>query len=245
MVTNHIVLDAEGRTFCYYLSKDRWVIGGAVNNGGNVMSWLTSILYPEGSKIMDNGIETRLEQLNRFAETIKPGAEGLFFLPYLNGERAPLWESEATGSFIGLASRHTTGHMVRAAMEGVLFNLYDVWQIIQEVGGPSKTINVTGGFLNSPLWKQMIADIFGRTMQQPTSFESSCLGAILIGKGTEEVIETVVSYEEKELIEDTVESKISIQYNEQTATDYKKIIPVYQKLAKEMTKVRGMLNEAQ
>ena len=244
MVTNRIVLDAEGRTFCYYLSKDRWVIGGAVNNGGNVMSWLTSILYPEGSKIMDNGIETRLEQLNRFAETIKPGAEGLFFLPYLNGERAPLWESEATGSFIGLASRHTTGHMVRAAMEGVLFNLYDVWQIIQEVGGPSKTINVTGGFLNSPLWKQMIADIFKRTMQQPTSFESSCLGAILIGKGTEEAIETVVSHEEKELIEDTVESKISIQYNEQAATDYQKIIPVYQKLAKEMTKVRGMLNEA-
>ena len=81
-------------------------------------------------------------------------------------------------------------------------------------------------------------------MQQPTSFESSCLGAILIGKGTEEAIETVVSHEEKELIEDTVESKISIQYNEQTATDYQKIIPVYQKLAKEMTKVRGMLNEA-
>lgn len=243
MVTNHIVLDTEGRTFCYYLSKGRWVIGGAVNNGGNVMAWLTSVLYPEGSQLVDNGVETRLEQLNRFSETIDPGADGLFFLPYLNGERAPLWESEATGSYIGLASRHTTGHMVRAAMEGVLFNLYEVWQLIQEVGGPSKTIKVTGGFLNSPLWKQMLADIFGRPMQQPTSFESSCLGAVMLGKTDKEIFESSTLQDNHVLLDDKTKAEIWMQPNEHTAEQYQKIIPSYQKLAKEMTKVRKLLSE--
>lgn len=243
MVTNHIVLDTEGRTFCYYLSKGRWVIGGAVNNGGNVMAWLTAVLYPEGSLLVDNGVETRLEQLNRLAEIIQPGAEGLYFLPYLNGERAPLWESQATGSYIGLAAHHTTGHMVRAAMEGVLFNLHDVWQIIQEVGGLSKTIKVTGGFLNSPLWKQMIADIFGRPMQQPTSFESSCLGAVLIGKDSEETAEQTLLQENRVLVEGITESKIWMQPNQPIVEKYQKIIPTYQKLAKEMSNVRKVLSE--
>lgn len=243
MVTSQIVLDTEGRTFCYYLSKDRWVIGGAVNNGGNVMAWLTSILYPEGSQLVDNSVETRLEQLNRFAETVQPGAEGLYFLPYLNGERAPLWESQATGSYIGLAAHHTTGHMVRAAMEGVLFNLYEVWQIIQEVGGLSKTIKVTGGFLNSPLWKQMLADIFGRPMQQPTSFESSCLGAVLIGKGAEEILGMSFPQENRVMEESLTESKIWMQPNKQIAEQYQEIIPAYQRLAEEMSKVRGILSE--
>ncbi len=243
MVTNQIVLDAEGRTFCYYLSKDRWVIGGAVNNGGNVMAWLTSVLYPEGSQLVDNKVETRLEQLNRLAEIVAPGADGLFFLPYLNGERAPLWESEATGSYIGLASRHTTGHMVRAAMEGVMFNLYEVWQLIQEVGGPSKTIKVTGGFLNSPLWKQMLADIFGRPMQQPTSFESSCLGAVLLGKVDNEILESSIIQHNPVLLGRKTEPEIWMQPNEQTTENYQRIIPTYQKLAKEMTKVRKILGE--
>lgn len=243
MVTNQIVLDAEGRTFCYYLSKGRWVIGGAVNNGGNVMTWLTGVFSPEGSQQVANTVEIKLEQLNRLAESVAPGADGLFFLPYLNGERAPLWESEATGSYIGLASRHTTGHMVRAAMEGVLFNLYEVWQLIQEVGGSSKTIKVTGGFLHSPLWKQMLVDIFGRAMQQPVSFESSCLGAVMLGNLDKEDSASSSSQKSASLLDDKIGAGIWLQPNELIADEYQKIIPVYQKTAKEMSKVRKIMSE--
>ncbi len=243
MVTNQIVLDEEGRTFCYYLSKGRWVIGGAVNNGGNVMAWLIAVFFPEGKRQVGNAVETELEQLNRLAEIVAPGGDGLFFLPYLNGERAPLWESEATGSYIGLASRHATGHMVRAAMEGVLFNLYEVWQLIQEVGGPSKTIKVTGGFLNSPLWKQMLVDIFDRAMQQPTSFESSCLGAVMLGNLAEEISGSSSPQKSAGLLKDREETGIWLQPNERTAEKYRKIIPIYQKTAKEMSKVRKIMIE--
>jgi len=245
MVTDQIVLDEEGRTFCYYLSKGRWVIGGAVNNGGNVMAWLISVFLPEGNQQVGNTVETKVEQLNRLAESVAPGADGLFFLPYLNGERAPLWESEATGSYISLASRHATGHMVRAAMEGVLFNLYEVWQLIQEVGGPSKTIKVTGGFLNSPLWKQMLVDIFDRAMQQPTSFESSCLGAVMLGNLDKEVSGSSSPQKSAGLLKDKEGegAGIWLQPNERTAEKYRKIIPIYQKTAKEMSKVRKIMSE--
>ncbi|WP_035051406.1 gluconokinase [Carnobacterium pleistocenium] len=244
MVTNHIVLDAEGRTFCYYLSKNRWVIGGAVNNGGNVMAWLTDILFPAEGLLVDNIGETRLVQLNRLAESIDPGADGLFFLPYLNGERAPLWESEATGSYIGLASSHTTGHMVRAAMEGVLFNLYEVWQLIQEVGGPSKTIKITGGFLCSPLWKQMLVDIFGKAMQQPVSVESSCLGAVMLGNLDKEVTSNSASQKDAvAVLIDETKDGIWLHPNERTTEKYQKIIPVYQRTAQEMSKFRKVISE--
>lgn len=243
MVTDEIVLDPEGRTFCYYLSKNRWVIGGAVNNGGNVLGWLTSIFYSGVNQFTDTKKKSSLEELNLLAERVKPGADGLLFLPYLNGERAPIWESQATGSYIGLTSQHTTGHMVRAAMEGVLFNLYEVWQLIQEVGGPSKTIKVTGGFLNSSFWKHMLADIFDRPLQQSKSFESSCLGAVLIGMDMENSTKKINAKKNELLLKKEDYSKGWIQPNEQLVKKYQAILPVYQKVASEMSQVRKLLGE--
>lgn len=229
MVTDRIVLDPEGRTFCYYLSKNRWVIGGAVNNGGNVMSWLSSVLYPNGVYGESEQFLSELDQMNRLAEKVPAGADKLFFYPYINGERAPLWDPEAKGSYVGLSSFHKSGHMVRAAMEGALFNLYKVWQIIQEVGGPSTSIKATGGFLNSALWKQMLADIFGQTVYLPEEFESSCLGAVLIGlDGT---------------VNESTAQKDALQPNPEAVNEYRNIIPLYQKMGAHIREMNNLLTE--
>lgn len=170
MVSDHIVLDPKGRTFCYYLAKDKWIIGGAVNNGGNAFEWIAKVFSSD------------YERLNDSAKKVDPGANGLLFYPYLNGERAPLWDATVQAHFFGIEIRHTKGHFVRAVMEGVLFNLAEVLEILETFSGKATGIKVTGGFLHSELWKQMAADIFNQTLFLSTQFESSCLGAVLVGE---------------------------------------------------------------
>lgn len=121
------------------------------------------------------------EVLTKIAERVSPGADGLLFHPYLAGERAPLWNANARGSFFGLNLHHKKEHMIRAVLEGVIFNLYNVFLALEEqIGAPTK-VQATGGFARSELWRQMVADIFGQEVSVPESFESSCLGAAILG----------------------------------------------------------------
>ncbi|MDA3101497.1 FGGY-family carbohydrate kinase, partial [Staphylococcus pseudintermedius] len=123
-VVDHPVIDEKGRIFCYVLDDEHYVIGGPVNNGGVVLRWLRDeLLASEIETAKRLGIET-YDVMSRIAQNVQPGAQGLLFHPYLTGERAPLWTSDARGSFIGLTLSHQKEHMIRAVMEGVLFNLY-------------------------------------------------------------------------------------------------------------------------
>jgi gluconokinase len=103
------------------------------------------------------------------------------FHPYLSGERAPLWDANAKGSFFGLGLHHKKEHMIRAVLEGVIFNLYTVLLALEELIGEPTKIQATGGFARSALWRQMMADIFNQEVSVPESFESSCLGAVILG----------------------------------------------------------------
>ncbi|MDM5314710.1 gluconokinase [Fictibacillus sp. b24] len=169
------ILDTEGRTFSYPLTENLWVSGGPVNNGGIAFQWIHDVLQKDR--------DPAYEKLSAEADQIEPGAEGLLFLPYLTGERAPLWEAQAKASFIGLTLRHTQKHMVRAVLEGTILNLYSVYALIKDhVEGEDVKIFATGGFTNSPLWKQILADVFQTEVSIPEHRESSCLGAVLLGR---------------------------------------------------------------
>jgi len=164
------ITDERGRTFCYALTEDRFAIGGATNNAGIVLQWLI--------EEMGKGQMT-LEQVLDEASEAAPGADGLLFLPYLNGERAPHWNANARAVFFGLSIRHERKHMFRAALEGVIFALYAVKNVLAEQH-PSTPIHASGGLAKSELWLQMLADIFGRRVEVPSSVEASCLGAALV-----------------------------------------------------------------
>ncbi len=181
-VVDRPVIDEKGRIFCYVLDEHHYVIGGPVNNGGVVLKWLRDeLLASEIETAKRLGIDT-YDVMSRIAQTVPPGSNGLLFHPYLTGERAPLWDSNARGSFIGLTLSHKKEHMIHAVMEGVLFNLYTVFLALVEVmeDVPQK-IKATGGFSKSHLWRQMMADIFDCTVEIPKSYESSCLGACVLG----------------------------------------------------------------
>jgi len=180
-VVGQPVTDPEGRTFCYALTDRHWVIGGPVNNGGIIFRWVRDeIAASECETAKRLGIDP-YDVLTRIAERVAPGSDGLIFHPYLAGERAPMWNPNLRGSFFGLAMHHHKEHMIRAVLEGVIYNLYSILPAMESLIGRVHTIKATGGFARSGLWRQMMADVFDREVVVPESFESSCLGAAVLG----------------------------------------------------------------
>ncbi|GGB01131.1 gluconokinase [Macrococcus hajekii] len=176
-------LDREGRLFCYALTRDKWVIGGPVNNGGVVLRWIRDeFAASEIETAKRLGLDS-YDVLMRIAELVPPASDGLIFHPYLTGERAPLWNADVRGSYIGLTLSHKKEHMIRAALEGVLYNLYSVFIALNVLmDEPVTELKATGGFSRSALWRQMMADIFDENLIVPESYESSCLGAVVLGQ---------------------------------------------------------------
>ncbi|MFD1484953.1 gluconokinase [Lacticaseibacillus baoqingensis] len=170
-VVDHPVCDPNGRLFTYYLAPGRWVIGGPVNNGGVVWRWARDAFFADRD----------YDQLTALAAKVPAGADGLLFLPYLGGERAPLWDADARGSFIGLTRQHDRATMLKAVLEGITFNLFAVMQLVAALAGQPKAIQATGGFARSGLWRQLLADVFAAPVTIPDSFESSALGAAVLG----------------------------------------------------------------
>lgn len=191
MVTDKPVTDPKGRTFCYALTKNKWVIGGPVNNGGIVFRWVRDQLFAPEKITAEQMQVDSYEILTQIAEKIPAGSDGLLFHPYLGGERAPLWDANAKGAFLGLTTRHTRAHMVRASLEGIVFNLYSVMLILEELVERPERIHATGGFARSALWRQLLADIFEQEVSIPESYESSCLGAAVIGMESLGLIDSI------------------------------------------------------
>lgn len=171
VVTKQPVTDNNIRTFCYHLSGKQYIIGGASNNGAIVLQWLKE-------KILQNN--SPYKQFISTAETITPGSDGLLLLPYILGERAPLWNSNARGAFWNLSIEHTAAHLVRAALEAIVYNTFCIGKILME----KTTVNIiyaNGGFADSAFWVQLLADMFNLPVIVPAMEESSAFGAVIIG----------------------------------------------------------------
>lgn len=224
-VTNQPQTDKNERTFCYALTEDHWVIGGPVNNGGVILDWAL-----EQYGTVDH--KTLMEEI----KTAKPGADGLFFHPYLVGERAPIWRADVKGSFYGLSIHHQHAHMLRAILEGINFNLYAVYHAISEViGDGAEEILATGGFTKSPVWVQMLADIFGIEIAITNVTENGCFGAALLG--------LLATGEIDDFSDIGKMFKIKRQYtpNQETHVFYQEHFEKYQKITQHLLKLEDDL----
>ena len=167
-------LDQQMRTQCYHLINDQYLTLGAVNNGAIILQWLRETLLKTNQTF---------EVLFAEAEKIPAGSDGLLFVPYLLGERAPIWDASAQGSILGMQITHTQAHLVRATLEGILFGLFQITEIL--IPDPEKRKNTkvmaSGGFGKSELWLQMVADIFQMTVETSQTIEGSAWGAVMIG----------------------------------------------------------------
>ena len=136
--------------------RDKWHMMGVHLTGGGSLQWLVDHVL--GAKI--DG-QDAYALLNREAAEVPLGSNGLYFLPYLAGERTPHADPLARGCFVGLTLTHDRAAMARAVMEGVVFAMRDSLEIIRELGVPVRQIRASGGGSKSPLWRQIQADVFG------------------------------------------------------------------------------------
>jgi gluconokinase len=170
------VIDRHGRVFCYALTEDRWVVGGAINNGGVVLQWAHDALAPELAD--DDDPEARLMDI---AAQAPPGSERLVMLPYLLSERAPHWSTLPRGAYVGLTRAHRREHLVRAAIEGVCQQMALVLASLRDAGNAIDEIRATGGFARSALWRQILCDALGQPVGFPEGHQGSGFGAALLG----------------------------------------------------------------
>lgn len=219
--------DEKGRIFCYALTEKHWVIGGPVNNGGMVLRWIRDELAASEVETAKRlGIDP-YNVLTKIAERVRPGADGLLFHPYLAGERAPLWNPDVRGSFFGLTMSHKKEHMIRAALEGVIFNLYTVYLALTEaMKEPVTRIQATGGFARSEVWRQMMSDIFDADVVVPESYESSCLGACILGLYATGKIESF------EVASEMIGSTHKHTPDEEAAKEYRQLVPIFISLSR-------------
>jgi gluconokinase len=171
-------VDEQMRTFCYITSENQYIVGGAINNGGIITQWLKETFPPP---LPHYALASAYDVIFSLAATVPAGAESLIFLPYLLGERAPIWDADAKGVFFGIQKKHTQAHFYRAVLEGVIFALYSVGVVFEGKNHTQNSIYATGGFTKSDFWVQVMADIFDQKVLVPNSSESTAIGACLLG----------------------------------------------------------------
>ena len=174
------LLDPDGRLFCYPFDESHYLVGGPINNGGVALQWVRDHFFPELLEAELGGGRDAYSALDQLAGSTPAGANGLIFLPYLLGERAPYWDPEARGVMFGLTLTHGRRHIVRATLEGVIYQMNLVLKLMEGLIGEVSEVRVTGGFARSATWCQIMADVCNRRVLVPVSEHGSAIGAAVI-----------------------------------------------------------------
>ncbi|MBV8830867.1 MAG: xylulokinase, partial [Acidobacteriaceae bacterium] len=163
--------DPAGRvhTFCHAI-PDAWHVMGVTQGAGLSFQWFRNRFAPG----------TDYDDLTAEATLSPPGAHGLFWLPYLMGERTPHLDATARAAFVGLTAKHVRADLIRAILEGVCYSLKDGLEIIRQLGVHPRSVRLSGGGARSPFWHQLFADIFGTTVSILETQEGSAYGAALL-----------------------------------------------------------------
>lgn len=169
----------------YHVLPDLWLLQGGTVGGGGTLNWFNKEFGYCRQQAEKESNKNSFELMSEAAATIVPGADGLIFLPYMAGERSPIWDSKARGVFFGLSYDKTRAHLIRAMMEGVGFSLLHNLKTAEEVNADAEELISVGGAANSRVWTQIKADITGKTIHVPLSDQATTLGAALLaGVGT-------------------------------------------------------------
>ena len=171
----------RAHTFCH-VSPNLWYVMGVVLSAGGAFSWYRDQLARDLAGAPNSGM-----LLDAEAATIPPGAEGLTFLPYLQGERTPHRDASARGAFLGLTLAHTRAHLTRAVLEGICFALRDSLSLLQSLGLAPAELLLTGGGARSSFLRQLQADVYGLPVATVNREEGPAYGAALlaaVGTGT-------------------------------------------------------------
>ena len=164
----------RAHTFCHVV-PNTWYIMGVVLSAGGAFAWYRDQFARELA-----GTPSAEAVLDAEAGTVPPGADGVTFLPYLQGERTPHRNASARGAFLGLSLAHSRAHMTRAVLEGIAFALRDSLSILQELGLSPSHLLLTGGGAKSPFIRRLQADVYGVPVSTVNREEGPAYGAALL-----------------------------------------------------------------
>jgi xylulokinase len=184
--SEEVQVDPLGRvhTFCHAV-RGKWHVMGCVLSAGGSLQWFRNQLCQEEIAAAKKQKVDPYELITEQAASAPAGSEGLFFLPYLTGERTPHADPNARACWIGLSLRHGKAHMARSVMEGATFAMRDTLEIIKSMKIPVKEIRLSGGGARSQFWRQMQADIYGQPVVTINASEGPAYGvALLAAAGT-------------------------------------------------------------
>jgi gluconokinase len=192
---NKVLQDDKQRFFNYLLTEDCYVSGGPTNNGGIIFEWFTR-QFGDFKNPFD--IDHSMQELINDALKVPAGSDGLIFLPYLLGERAPIWNANARGMYFGLNIKHEKTHFVRATIEGILYEIYSIGKTLEEHRS-IKSLSINGSFGTMPFCTQMVADIYNKPVRLRQNFHSVGFGSFLLSaiemgiyKSLDEAVKKVV-----------------------------------------------------
>lgn len=164
-------IDPSLGLFNYHLLDKTYVMGGASNNGGNLIAWLFKLLRHPYQNIGE-----------LLAAAAEVSSDGLVFQPYLFGERAPIYQADAAAAFLHIRSHHQVPQLARAVLEGMLDNLLEIHRHIEAAAGPSRRIVASGGFVQSPYWLELFAARAGCPLVVANQPQASAYGAALVAQ---------------------------------------------------------------
>lgn len=230
-----IINDAEGRFFNYVLDDSTYISGGPTNNAGIVLEWFASN-FRNQEIIYD--FEDVAEELFKEATLVKSGSNGLVFLPYLLGERAPIWNSNARGCYFGINIKHEAKHFLRATIEGIILEIYSIGNILKN-HRKIDNLHLTGKYASLPICAGIVADVFGKRVLLSSEEENINKGAALIG-----LIEAGVFHNLEEASKNIKFQRI-LEPNKENNEIYKKLFKIFERLTHKLTEEFDMLEELQ
>ena len=224
--SDEVKIDPKGRvhTFCHAV-RDKWHMMGVNLSAGGSLQWFRNELCKSDIADAKKAGKEVYDRLTKEAKAVAAGSEGLFFLPYLSGERTPHADPDARGCFVGLTLAHTRGHMIRSIMEGVTYSMRDSLEIFDGLGVPVRQIRASGGGSRSPLWRQIQADTFGRKVVTINTEEGPAYGVALlaaVGAGEYKNVREACGATIRVVKETTPDRK--------TKRHYDRAFPIYQQL---------------
>ncbi len=199
------IWDEKRRVLCScHADPRKWVIEASIFTTGAVYRWFRDQLGHTEKALAEILGEDPYNILNREAESSPPGSGGILVLPHFVGAGAPYWNPNSRGVIFGLALGHTRGHLIRAIMEGVCFEIRKNIEIIKEMGIRVNEMRITGGATRSNLWNQIQADVYNLPVVIGVAEEATALGAAILAgvgagvyKSVSDAAEKVVHIKEK------------------------------------------------
>lgn len=204
-----------------HIIPGKWYALAATNSCASAHRWLKESLF--ANKWGENGFSA----LDELAASVNPGSDGLFFHPYLNGERSPYWNPRLRADFVGLSFHHKAGHLVRALYEGIGYSLRDCQEVLKSSGVGATNFRITGGGVRSKIWTQAVSDILDAELEEPVVADASFGAALLAGVG-------IGLFDDEISATNNIEIKYKIKPIQQNTSKYKDGFGIYKSIQKSL-----------